>query len=234
VTEIAILVPVLARPGNAARLVASITENTKVPYRILFLCSPGDDAEIEAAQETGAEVRVVSFRCGPGDYAAKINHGFHATDEPWIFQGADDLRFHRGWDEKVLRVGESSKAGVVGTNDLGNPRVRRGLLSTHSLVRRSYVVEQGGSLDGPGVVLHEGYHHNFVDAELVELASVRRAWTFAKIAIVEHLHPHWGKGQMDATYDLGLSTYREDQRLFGQRMKLIRSQRARQRRRIYG
>jgi glycosyltransferase involved in cell wall biosynthesis len=234
VSEIVVLIPVLARPENAARVVESVTEAATVPYRIRFLCSPGDEEEIEAAQATGVEVRVCPFEQGAGDYARKINLGYCETTEPWIFQAADDLRFHRGWDEKALRTADSSEVGVIGTNDLGNPRVRRGLLSTHSLIRRSYIDEYGASLDGPGVVLHEGYHHNFVDAELVEIATVRRSWHFAKIAIVEHLHPHWGKGKMDATYDLGLSTYREDQRLFAERMKLIRAQRSRQRRLVRG
>jgi hypothetical protein len=234
VTEIAILVPVLGRPENAARLVESITAAATVPYRVRFLCSPGDDEEIAACEATGVEVRVCPFPDGRGNYAKKINLGFCETGEPWIFQAADDLRFKRGWDEKALRVGETSRAGIVGTNDLGNPRVKRGLLSTHSLIRRSYVDEQGTSLDGPGVVLHEGYHHNFVDAEMVELAVVRRQFQFAKVSIVEHLHPHWGKAKMDATYDLGLSTYKADQRLFAERMRTIRGLRSRQRRLVRG
>jgi hypothetical protein len=41
--------------------------------------------------------------------------------------------------------------------------------STHSLVTRDYV-ERFGTIDEAGVVLHEGYPHEFVDDEFVQTA----------------------------------------------------------------
>ena len=77
-------------------------------------------------------------------------------------------------------------------------------MATHSLIRRTYIDDPGGWLDGPGIVLHEGYSHNFVDEELCGLARKRRVFRFAKNSIVEHLHPHWGKAEMDKNISSGL------------------------------
>jgi hypothetical protein len=216
---IAILVPVLGRPQNAQPLVDSIKQATTVPHRILFLCTPFDVDEINAVHETGADIHNVRWEAGPGDWAKKINQGYRLTEEPFILLAADDLRFHTGWDTEVLRVAEETGAGVIGTNDLGNATVMRGLHSTHPVVRRSYVDEYG-TIDEPGKVLHEGYRHQWVDTELIATAQMRHQWAFAKGSHVEHMHPFWKKGKMDATYEKALSTPTEDFAHFNQRKHL--------------
>lgn len=207
-----ILVPVLARPQNALPLVTSIQATTTVDYSILFLCSHGDEAQIAACKQTGARVIVADYG-RTHEYPRKMNHGFAKTDRQYVFLAADDLDFQPGWDEAAL----DHFASVVATNDDANPEVKRGSFGTHNLVRRSYVMEQGGSLDGPGVLLHEGYDHNWVDRELCQLADWRGEYAFARDSIVRHRHPHWGTAEMDATYEKGLSTFAADQRLFRQR-----------------
>ena len=217
--SITILVPVLNRPQNAQRLISSIERGSIRGYEVLFLCSPGDDAEIKACMETGVAVDVVPFENGPGDWAKKINRGFTLTTTDFCLLGADDLRFHEGWDLEALKVARESGAGVIGTNDLGNRTVMRGLHSTHPLVRRSYV-EEFGTIDEPGLCLHEGYSHQWVDTELVETAKMRHRWAFARNSVVEHLHPFWKKGEMDSTYEQALSTSKEDHAHFQQRKAL--------------
>lgn len=156
-----------------------------------------------------------------GDYAKKINRGFRETTNEFILMAADDLRFHPGWDTALLRVAEETGAAVVGSNDMGNPMVsKKQAFATHPLIRRSYVEQKGGSADGPGVVLHEGYDHNFVDRELWDVAASRGLTGFASDARIEHLHPHWRKGQMDSTYEKGLKKFHEDQRLWWSRHPL--------------
>ena len=216
---IAILVPVLDRPKNAKPLVDSIRENTSVPHRILFLCTPLDIAEIEFARMTGADVHIVDWDAGPGDWAKKINEGYRLTDEPFVLLGADDLRFHPGWDTFALKIAEESGAGVIGTNDLGNATVMRGQHSTHPLVRRSYADEYG-TIDEPGKILHEGYSHQWVDTELCQTAMARNQWAFAKDSHVEHLHPFWKKSEMDTTYRKAQSTSHKDHAHFNSRKKL--------------
>lgn len=223
---IAILIPVLNRPQNAMRVVESIVAATSVQHEIMFLCTRGDYAEIEACEALFPGVLTV-FMDGPpgnGDYAAKINKGFRWTTTPFVFTGADDLDFQPGWDTAALAALESSGAGVCGTWDGGNPLVKKGRHSTHSLVRRAYIDECGGTWhDGPGVVLHEGYRHQWVDTELCEVAMERDCWVFAYDSRVIHKHPFWDRSvPRDATYEKALSGASEDLALFRARKAAAR------------
>lgn len=213
---IVVVVPVLNRPHAVAPLLENIAAATPEPHRVAFIPDPDDELELEAIRAAGGDV-VLELA---GGYAAKVNAAAAVTDEPYVMLAADDLRFHRGWATAALEL-MSDTVGVVGTNDLGNRRVIRGDHATHSLVARWYVDELG-TIDEPGRILHEGYRHNFCDDELVGTAKSRGAFAFARDAVVEHLHPNWGKGDDDETYQLGMSSWREDRRRFHERARLWR------------
>ncbi len=217
-----ILIPVLGRPQNAQPLVDNIHAATTVPHTILFVCSRDDQPEIDACTATGAVV-VLS---DDGRYAPKINlasgfaHSNNASE--WLFLGADDLRFHPGWDVAAIDTGYSAVgARVIGTNDLGNPTVMSGKHATHSLVHRSYIAQ--GTFDEPGKLLHEGYEHNYVDNEFVATAKARGVWAFASESHVEHLHPFWRKGTDDDIYKQGRKTYHQDGQTWKARQKELKA-----------
>lgn len=193
---------------------------TQIPYRVYFICSEGDSEQIKACRATSAETFVVPWKAGQGDFAKKINWLFPQTSAPWVFQAADDLRFHRDWDTQALRVAERSGAGVIGTNDLGNPLVRRGGHSTHTLIKREYIERYSGTFDDTGLVFCELYDHQYCDNEFVQTAIRRGEWAFAKRSLVEHLHPHWQKSPMDETYEKATRATISDQKLYMRRMKL--------------
>jgi hypothetical protein len=215
-----ILVPVLGRPQNAQPLVSSIDRNTKVPHTTVFVCTRGDEAQIEACKQTGCVVHLVDD--GDHQYARKINAGIAADygRGDFFFLAADDLKFHPRWDVKAIAAFENAGAPVVGTNDMGNATVIAGRHSTHTLVHRSYL--ERGTVDDPTVLLHEGYHHNFVDTEFIETAKWRRAFVSAYDSRVEHLHPFWRKAPDDVIYRRGRVFYHEDGELFKQRSRLWR------------
>jgi len=215
---IAVVVPVLRRPHRAEPLADSLTRATTVPYRLVFVCSPDDRAQIAACQGLG-DVLTLDRPPGPADYSLKIQAGYDATTEPFVFTGADDLDFQPGWDEAALAAAEAYNAGVIGTNDGANPKVKRGEHATHSLVRRAYVEECGGCLEGPGVLYSPAYSHGFVDNELVELADSRGCWVFAADSHVTHRHPFWGTAPMDETYRRAQADSAKDRALFQQRRK---------------
>lgn len=224
-----ILIPVLARPDRAEPLVKNIKKVTKESHHILFLCSLGDEEEIQACMATGEDVCVMPYEAGPGDFAKKINAGYRHTDGDFIQIGADDLVFHRGWEKEALKF--SITAGVIGTNDLHNPRVKRGYHSTHPLVSRVYIEVWNGTFDQTGEIFCELYDHQYVDDEFAQTAQLRGYWAFAKAAHVEHLHPYFGGAEMDATYEKALSKTREDYRLFQRRLRSLRRQVPRDRQR---
>ncbi len=206
-----ILVPVLGRPAQAQPLADSVAAHTTVPYTLLFLTSPGDTDEYDACLATGMNVLQVDAP-ERGNYAAKINAGYRLTNNAYLLLAADDLEFTPGWDETALAVAKASEKGVVGTNDMTNKQVMRGEFSTHPFISRTYIQEQGGSMDGPGVVYHEGYDHNYVDRELCAIAMSRNEWAFALESRVVHKRP-----PPDDTYRKGARMFRQDHILFMQR-----------------
>jgi hypothetical protein len=214
--DLAILVPMLGRPHHVVPLLTSI-DATVPGARVLFLCTPGDRDVISEIDAAGRE-RVLVPRIPDGDYARKINLGYRQTTEPLLFTGASDLNFCPRWFE-AARARLEPGIGVVGTNDLGSPRVKAGKHSTHSLVTREYA-DVHGLIDKPGAILHEGYHHFYVDDELVATARHRGAWAMASSSRVEHLHPYWNKAPRDKTYNLGCQKSQQDQAKFEARRHL--------------
>lgn len=219
--SVVVVVPVLGRPEAVLPLVLSLRETSYA--RLLFVVHRSDTRECRqikrvARQHDDIEALTVTFPHGPGDYSRKINAGVNATDEDWIFQGADDLRFHAGWEDEALKLAEATGKRVIGTNDLCNPRTINGSHSTHTLVHRSYIMEVG-TVDEPGKLLHEGYWHGFCDDELVAAAQMRGEWAHARDAIVQHLHPLCAEVERDATYDRALDPagFTADRQLFQNR-----------------
>lgn len=214
--EVAVIVPVLRRPQNAAPFMRSLRASTGLATAYA-VCDDDDDETRRAWTEAGAVVLDAELRHRPGTFAEKVNTGFRGTKEPWLLLVGDDVRFHPGWLDRALRD-VRPHIGVIGTNDLSNPRVVAGEHSTHPLIRRSYIEENGASWDGPGVVCHEGFKHWFVDDEIVAVAKQRGAWRMAPLSVVEHLHPLFGKAADDEVYRLGQSHAAADKATFEKRV----------------
>lgn len=219
-SRIAVLVPVLNRPASAAPLIESFTASSP-DAELWFLCTPGDDEEIEACEQTGQPFLVMDWPAGPADYSRKINRGFALTRAPYVLCAADDLRFHPGWDRELLRVVEEFDVGVVGTNDHANPAVIAGRHSTHPLVARCYVEAHGGYVGGRGQVYCPLYDHQFVDNELVATAVARGCYAHCHEAVVAHHHPIFDRSvASDATYVKGQAHGGADRALFESRRHL--------------
>lgn len=214
-SDLVILVPMLGRPKHVDPLLASIS-NSVPGSEVLFVCSPNDHRVIEAVENAGCDYARIPYH-PIGDYARKINYGVSNTTKPLIFLGASDLLFHNLWFEyAVQRMARG--VGVIGTNDLGNPRVISGDHSTHSLVTREYA--ELGTIDNPRLLLHEGYPHEFVDDEFIETAKHRGAFVAATDSLVEHLHPNWGKGEPDNLYQQQRQRMALGRRIYMRRKRL--------------
>lgn len=210
--SLAILVPVLDRPHYVRPLLDSIERATSQPYRVLFLCDPGDTAEQDAIAAVGG------WMLSPGGtYAAKINAGVRATSEPLILLAADDVRPHPGWLQSA-RAAMTSGAQVVGLEDL-IPRPHRPRHATHFLMTREYA--QRPCIDGFPGPLHEGYMHWRIDDELMATATKRGCYAYAPDAILEHVgHPMLPNGVDDETYRKGRANARMDGKRFMRRAHL--------------
>lgn len=211
------VVPVLGRPQNAVPFMSSLRASTD-RATVYAVAGPEDTAEAHQATVAAWYAAGAEVITGPGvTFAEKVNLGYEMTTEPWLFIVGDDVEFRFGWLAAAIGAA-GDEYHVVGTNDLGNPRVIAGEHGTHLLIRRSYVAQHGASWDGPGVVCHEGYRHMYVDDEVVTVAQQRGVWISARNAVVEHLHPAWGKGDDDPVYVLGRSHMEQDRERFEKRM----------------
>lgn len=208
--SVAILVPTLARPQNVAPLVESIQAFTPQPYRILFICDPGDVPAQDEIAKAGCQM------ISPGGgYAHKIRAGIHATDEALIVTAADDLRFTPDWLEAASsRLSDTIQ--VVGLND-GIRRRKRPEHATHFLMTRA--AAQLPCLDGsPGPFFD--YGHWRCDDELIATATKRGMYAYAPESLVRHVnHPMQG-GPDDSTYRLGRAHAATDNYTFDGRRPL--------------
>lgn len=208
--DLAILVPVLARPQNVAPLMESIRATTPDAWTV-FVCDPDDLYEQRAVLEAGAEFFVIA-----GSWARKINEALKGTQEPLVFTGADDLVFHPGWLEAATaKLAQGFE--VIGLNDL-IPRPNRPDHATHFLLTRE--AAELPTIDGEPGPMALAYSHERIDDELIATAKHRGIYAYAEDAIVEHLHPDVSKGEWDATYQRGRARRRDDARIFRRRSAL--------------
>ena len=139
----------------------------------------------------------------------------------------DDVEFKPGWLEAARKVSE--RFDVIGTNDsadrVRNPEVAAGRHADHFFVRRDYIESEGSSLDGPGTVMPEAYHHWYVDKEVIGLARARGVFTPCLDSVVVHHHPGYDGNeaarQADPVYMKAVDHQAEDQQTFLDRVPLI-------------
>jgi glycosyltransferase involved in cell wall biosynthesis len=179
----------MQRPQNVKRLVDSFNATNDGTATLYYICDPDDAEQIAAVKAAG--VNIIDATRGTS-FASKINEGFDNTSESWIFVTGDDVEFTNGWIEAARLL--SDRYDVIGTNDSEEGRVRNvkvaaGTHSDHFFVRRSYVDEQGSSLEGPGIVIAEAYFHFYSDVETIQLAKALGKFTPCLDSRVIHHHP---------------------------------------------
>lgn len=219
--DVAIIVPTLGRPDALAPLVTNLREVTPPVYRLCFVVDPDDHDSHSALASLESAPEVLVLESG-GAYPVKVNAGSRATGEPLLVPTADDVVFHLGWYEAMLPHFERG-VQVVGTSDL-TPATENGTHATMPILTRSYMEDPGAAYGEKGVVFHEGYHHNFVETELWQLACLREVAVFEPASVIEHRHPSWGTAEVDDTYRRGsLTGWERDRALFERRLGEWRS-----------
>ena len=187
--DVAVLVPAMQRPQNVQRLVESFRKCNDGHAWLYYILDEDDTEQIAAVEAAG----VTWFPAKRGTtFAAKINEGYLRTAEDFVFLCGDDVEFTPGWIQAAREL--SDRYDVIGTNDsepgrVRNPKVAAGKHADHFFVRRSYVDDEGATLEGPGILLFEGYTHFFGDVELIQLGKARGVWTPCLASVVIHHHP---------------------------------------------
>ena len=226
--EVAIIVPVLGRPEHAATFMESLRANTpKTKYNVYPVNEWNDQETAEAWRAEGRLSPKRVHLCSRNDahtFAEKVTAAYSwETGEPYVLLVGSDVVFKPHWFESAIKVADKTGAGLIATNDLGNPRVMAGRHATHPLISRRYIEEKGASWDGPGTIVHTGYRHNAVDDEWSTKALLDGEFAFARRSVIEHRHPIWGKGDMDWVYAKGQESFNEDVALFQRRVRQFTS-----------
>jgi len=117
----------------------------------------------------------------------------------------DDNRFRTaGWDKRVVEVLEAYGGGFAYGNDLG-----RNTIPSHVFVS-GRIVRALGWFGLPGA------HHLSLDNTWGVLGEGADCLYFIRDMIIEHLHPIYGKGEMDDSYreTNAKSTYDHDRLVY--------------------
>ncbi len=227
--DVAVFVPAMNRPQNVPRLVESFTRSNDGTANLYYILDADDTAQIEAVEKAGA--KWLPAKRGTS-FASKVNEGFDNTTESFVFLAGDDVEFTPGWIQAAREL--STRYDVIGTNDsepgrVRNPRVADGSHADHFFVRRSYVLEEGSSLEGPGLLAPEAYYHFFTDKEMVVLAKARGVFTPCLASVVIHHHPGYdGREDLrhaDAAYMKAVEFSEMDEIAFRRRAPLIEQHR---------
>lgn len=228
---VTIVVPVLGRPQNAAPFMASLRASITCGDRpdVIVVVNYQTDVETEDAW-IAAGASVLHCAVEPGSFGQKANLAAGFIDNGWMFLCGDDVAFHPGWLEAAL-TDVPDEVCVIGVSEIPDDAVLdRGRIgpayeatlrsaehTNHMFFRMSYIREKGASWDGPGTVAGP-YRHWFTNNEMSTKARQDGVWLARPESVVEHLHPYFGKGEMDATYELGEKHAAKDSLLWNQRL----------------
>lgn len=208
-----ILIPTLGRAGILGSLVDNIEAVTPPgEYQLIFVL---DKTDVESRRALiDRNVVVVGH---DGTYPVKIAAGYQRGEGDLVAPVADDVAFHSGWLEACLNALRDPRVQVLGTDDLSPSTANRDH-ATMPILRRSYCEEPGAAWGESDSLFHTGYMHNWVETETWQLALHRGVAGWAEDCVIEHLHPAWGKREVDDTDRKGnLRGWDADEALFRRR-----------------
>lgn len=221
-----IVVPTIWRAPRLAEFVDNIHDATKHEHQVTFVAEKHDVDTVQTVKALAAadpRVRLI-YNDRTKSCLGAFNSAVRHITAPFWFGAGDDIVFSDGWDVPCLKLmGDGYQ--VVGTNDLHNPNVLKGITATHMLIDTNYILTQGGTLDlGPGIACCEEYRHGFFDTELIEVAKQRGVWAPCLDSVVEHLHWAFGLAHIDEAYAWGSAkdgTEEYDRALWARRRAML-------------
>jgi glycosyltransferase involved in cell wall biosynthesis len=209
-----VIVPAV-RKGNKDRLLRSYEATAPLDKTAMFFGERVEDGETPSKS-----------------YAENVNRALGNYTADWVLIVGDDVEFTPGWFEAAQAI--SDRYDVIGTNDsepgrVRNPAVAAGRHADHFFVRRSYIEDEGGSLDGRGSLMPTCYRHWYVDKEVIGLAKARGVFGMAMDSVIVHHHPGYDGDEAaraaDPTYMAAVDGSEADRKTFMKRAPLIEGHR---------
>jgi glycosyltransferase involved in cell wall biosynthesis len=209
--KVAILTPTYGRPHRIQPYIDNIRSVTNMDLADIVFIVEEDDKEVREICENSGETTIINKRAR--SFGGAMNTAVRELDYKYFYGSSDDFFFHENWLPPLLELSENF--GMVGSNDMGNPEVAAGLLSTCYLINKKYLSRCVP--DSPEDIVCELYLHNYTDTELTSVARFNKEYAYCPESLVEHMHPAWGKAPIDETYNLQNGTWDHDTALFNSR-----------------
>lgn len=187
-----VIVPSRGRPGRLAELIAAIRA-TRTATTQVAVGLDGDDPRLRQYL-TGPQGSDVEYVIGDRKSLTgwtntialgRLSHGF----THYASLGDDHLPRTRGWDDTLMRAADRSGPGISYGNDLAQGEN----LATAPVINVKIVRALGW-------MCYPKCQHYLVDNIWIDLGRAAGCLTYCPDVVVEHLHPAFGKGTMDATY----------------------------------
>lgn len=117
-----------------------------------------------------------------------------------VMMCADDIVFRtKGWDTRVKETMPKDLIGVVSCNELPKGKREHG----HPFIGRKFI-------EGMGYICHPKLKHSCVDTWVRNIAEQIGRFYYLDDVITEHVHPKYGKGELDDTYRSNTREIREE------------------------
>jgi glycosyltransferase involved in cell wall biosynthesis len=182
--KISICCPTRGRPENIRRLINSIGETTSVLPEVVVYMDDDDETELPA---TGLKIirgpRKTLSDCW--NDCAKA-----ATGDILMFAGDDIVFKTKGWDRMVINTFESHPDKFIFVH--GDDGHWGNQFGTHGFIHRKWY-------EAVGYLLPPYFVSDYGDTWLNDMANLLRRRVYLNF-VTEHLHPAWGKADLDQTH----------------------------------
>jgi hypothetical protein len=186
---ISLLVPTRQRPQNVERLWKSIIETATVPSDIEMVLYVDDDDD--SYNNLAFPLTIVR---GPRIVLSEMwNKAAEKANGDILMYAADDIVFRTpNWDSLVIDKFKNIPDGIAFVFGNDGSKVHDGKYGTHGFMTRKWV-------DTLGYVCPPHFSGDYSDTWINDVAKMVGRHFHINI-MTEHLHPDFGKTELDATY----------------------------------
>lgn len=200
-----VITPSRGRPAQAADCYKTFCDTRGLPDTEMLFVVDRDDPTLA---EYNKAVPTATFEHSGGGMAAPLNAAVAKLASHYDVIGfvGDDHRFRTpGWDTAFARI-LTDKGGFAFGNDLAR----------HDIPTQVFI--SSNILQALGWMCLPGAKHLYLDNTWRELGVRANCLYYFPDVIVEHIHPFYGKGQMDEGYQRvnAPSMYNHDRMVFEQ------------------
>lgn len=192
---ISLLCPTRNRPTNVNRLIQSALETAADPEYIEFVFYiDEDDTSYDNFENVWNHAAIIFVR-GPRIVLSQTwNECYKMATGPYYYHLGDDNIFKTfGWDRYFIHEFSNYPDKILFTHGLdGGPHDATGF-GTHGMIHKNWV-------ETVGYFVPPYYVSDFNDTWLNEVANMIGRHTQIRDVMVEHLHPNFGKAELDITH----------------------------------